>query len=120
MRVLGLALELRNFHVAGSLTKHCVGDLTELFHVLFEGFLTYVPGDVAHEKRGVVGRIRGLFRFFKLFLGLNRWRLHHFFFFLFCLFLFFKLDRLRTDYFLLSLVGILKNVLNLSFVGSLR
>lgn len=51
MRVLGLALELRNFHVAGSFTKHGVGDLTELFHVLFEGFLTYVPGDVAHEKR---------------------------------------------------------------------
>jgi hypothetical protein len=51
VRVLGLALELRNLHVASSLTKHCIGYLAELFHVLFEGFLTYVPGDVAHEKR---------------------------------------------------------------------
>jgi len=51
VRVLGLALELRNLHVAGGLTKHCVGDLPELFHMLFESFLTYVPGDVAHEKR---------------------------------------------------------------------
>ena len=119
VRVLGLALELGNFHVAGSFTKHRIGNLPELFHVFFEGLLTYVPCDVPHKKRRIVGSIGSLFRFFKLFLRLNHRCLHYLFLFFFWFFLFFKFDRLWTDNFLLSLISIIEYVLHLSFVGSL-
>jgi hypothetical protein len=119
VRVLGLALELCNLHIARSFTEYRVGYLPKLFHMFLKSLLTHVPSDVAHEKRRVVRVVRSLLRFFKLFLGHNYWLFNNFFLFLFCLFLFFKFDRLRTNNFLLSLVGILKNVLHLRFVGGL-
>ena len=68
MRILGLPLQLSDFHIASGLAEHCVRYLPKLLHVFFKSILSHIPTDIAHEKCLIVGGVCRLLDFFNFLL----------------------------------------------------